>query len=61
MGGLLGAAVSVGYLYRHDESSSAWAGTFLILGPVGGATGGALLGCEVAKKTVVIHVTSGIH
>jgi hypothetical protein len=55
VGGILGAVASA-YLLRNEEA----VGTGLTLftaGTAGGATGGALLGREIVKKTVTIYVT----
>jgi hypothetical protein len=59
IGGILGGTVSAYVL--QDEESAATGLTIFIAGAAGGATGGALLGREVVKKTVTIYVTPGSH
>jgi hypothetical protein len=57
IGGVLGVMGSVYALQDMRSEAAAW--TILIGLTAGGATGGALLGREAAKKTVTVDVISG--
>ena len=59
IGGILGAAASA-YALRYEESPAAGL-TGFVAATAGGATGGALLGREVVKRSVTIYVTSNNH
>jgi hypothetical protein len=59
IGGILGATASAYAL--QDEDSVAAGLTIFLAGAAGGATGGALLGREIVKKTITIYVTAGGH
>jgi len=59
IGGLFGVLGSVHALEHTRNKTAAWI-TLTVL-TAGGATGGALLGREVARKTVTVNVISGDH
>jgi hypothetical protein len=59
IGGILGVAGSVFALEDTRNATAAWITLTVIT--AGGATGGALLGREVVRKTVTVNVISGDH